>query len=496
MGQAWNLQVRQGTVYAAQSERNSLSSQVIFANRGIVTDRYGEVLIGNVAASDGSIERVYEHPGFGAVLGYVSYPKKDANGNFYDTDISGIAGVENSFDDILGGGNGTLLIEHNALGEVQSQGIINPPVSGEDLTLTIDSRAQKALFDAIRSLADQVPFLGGAGVLMDAKTGEVRALVSYPEYDPNILSSGGPADAIASYNDNPRKPYLDRVVSGLYAPGSIVKPFEAAGALTDGVITPSVTVNSTGSISVPNPYDPDHPTIFKDWKALGVVDLREAIAWSSDIYFYMVGGGLDGRAGLGIERLAYWFRTFGLENGTGIELPGEAIGFIPTPSWKEETYNDPWRIGNTYHTAIGQYAMQVTPIATARAIAAVANGGKLVKPTLVENAPLGGESIAVAQDALQVVREGMRLAVTRGTSIGLSSLDYLTHIAAKTGTAQTGVNNEYYNSWVIGFFPYEDPKYVFVVVMERGPSGNSTGGVYVVSQFLPKLHQAAPEYFD
>ncbi|MDO8624016.1 MAG: penicillin-binding transpeptidase domain-containing protein [bacterium] len=496
VGQLWNLQIFQGTTYAAMSARNSLSSQVVFANRGVVSDVQGVPLITNEAGEEGHVVRRYLTPGLGSVLGYISYPKKDSSGNYYDTEITGLAGIEAYFNTVLGGENGTLLVERDALGEVQSQGVIISPVNGSDLALTIDMRAQKALYDAIRSLADRVPFIGGAGILMEVNTGAVRALVSYPEYDSNILSSGAPSDSIAGYNASARKPYLDRAVVGLYAPGSIVKPFEAAGALTDGIITPDVTVNSTGSISVANPYDPKHPTIFKDWKALGVVDMREAIAWSSDIYFYMVGGGYGGQKGLGIERLAYWYRVFGLESPTGVELPNESSGFVPTPAWKEKTYNEIWRIGDTYHTAIGQYAMQITPIEMARAFAAIANGGKLVKPTLIKDAPLQGESVAVSQEALRVVREGMRKGVTEGTSAGLYPLESFVHLAGKTGTAQTGVHNEFYNSWAAGFFPYENPKYVYVVVMEKGPSTNTTGGVYVMSQFLSKLHQTAPEYFE
>lgn len=496
LAQVGNLQLLQGSVYAAQSERNSLSQKVLFANRGIITDRRGTPLVTNETSEAGATLRTYLTPGFGALLGYASYPKKDSSGKYYETEIAGIAGIEASLNELLTGKNGTVLIERNALGEVQSEGVVNPPERGNDLALSIDARAQKAFFEAVSTLADSVPFLGGAGVLMDAQTGEVYALVSYPEYDANVLTSGGPRETIAEYNASVRKPYLDRAVAGLYSPGSIIKPFEAAGALTDNLITPEVTVNSTGSISIPNPFDPEHPSIFKDWKALGVVDMRKAIAWSSDIYFYMLGGGYGGQKGLGIERLAYWYRAFGLESATGIELPNESLGFVPTPAWKEATYDEIWRIGDTYHTAIGQYAMQVTPIAVARAVAVVANGGTLVKPTLIKDAMHQGERIAASPDALQVAREGMRLGVTEGTSVGLASFEPLTHIAGKTGTAQSGLRNEFYNSWAIGFFPYENPKYVYVVVMEKGPAGNPTGGVYVINQFLTKLYQTAPEYFE
>ncbi len=445
--------------------------------------------------ADGFVRRLYSSPGFAHVLGYVSYPKKDSSGHYYDTTITGQAGIEAALDTTLGGHNGTLLVEEDARGQVQSQGTTLPPENGQTVTLSIDARAQKAFYDAVSQLADRIPFQGGSAVLMDVNTGEVHALVSYPEYDPNVLSSGGPSSVIAGYQTDSRQVYLDRAVTGLYTPGSIVKPIEAAGALTDGIITPDFTINDTGSISVPNPYDPAHPSIFIDWKAIGVEDLRKAIAWSSDVYFYTVGGGYGGQKGLGIDRLDYWYRTFGFTSPTGIELAGEKSGFVPTPDWKEATYHEPWRIGDTYHTAIGQYAMQITPLEAARAIAAVANGGKLVRPTLIKDAPLQGTSIAVSASALQVVREGMRLGATEGTSVGLSDLSFV-QVAGKTGTAQLGLHNEFYNSWAVGFFPYQHPKYVYVVVMEHGPSGNLYGGIYAIHQALQELHATAPEYFQ
>lgn len=495
VAQAANLEVIKGAKYAEQSEKNRLRPGILFAERGAILDRNGVPLVSNEATDDGTVKRNYKTPGFAHLLGYVSYPKKDKSGHYYDTDITGVAGTEAAFNTTLAGINGRLLVEEDALGQTKSEGTVSPPENGQNLTLSIDARAQTAFYHAISSLADKIPFQGGSGILMNVETGEILALVSYPEYDPNVLSSGGPSDTIASYSTDSRQPYLDRAVSGLYTPGSIVKPLEASGALTDGVITPATAVYSSGSISIPNPYDPAHPSIFKDWKALGLMDTRHAIAWSSDVFFYSVGGGFGAVKGLGIERLKYWFETFGLTKPTGIELPREASGFVPDPAWKEKTYKEPWRLGDTYHTAIGQYAMQITPIEAARAIAAVANGGKLVKPTILAGQAPQGESVAVSPDALQVVREGMRLGATEGTSIGLNDLSF-THIAGKTGTAQLGFHNEFYNSWAVGFFPYEHPKYVYVVVMEKGPSGNSLGGIYAVHQALAELHQTAPELFQ
>lgn len=495
LAQTWNLQVNQGAAYAAQSQRNSLDERPLFAERGIILDDQGTPLVTNELTNDGFVRRVYKTPGFGALLGYVSYPKKDANGNFYETEMKGMAGIELAYNNQLAGTNGSLLVETDATGKITSQGSIKPPVNGTSLTLSIDARVQQAFFDAIKGLADKVPFEGGSGILMDVETGELRAYVSYPEYDPNVLSAGAPKDVIRGYSTDSRRPYLNRPVQGLYTPGSVVKPLEAAGAVTDGAIDPNYTVNAQGSLSLPNPYNPSKPNIFKDWKVLGVIDLRDAIAWSSDVYFYMVGGGYGNVKGLGIKRLAYWYDTFGLTSPTGLGLQGEKSGFVPTPEWKQETFGEAWNIGNTYHTAIGQYSMQVTPLAQARAIAAIANGGYLVKPTLVHGAPITKTQLPLSTQAIKVVQEGMRMGVTEGTSIGLNDLSFV-EPAGKTGTAQQGVRNEFHTSWAVGFWPYDHPKYVYTVIMERGPASNVLGGIYVMHQVLTTMRHSAPEYFE
>lgn len=492
--QAGRLGIIEGERYALQSEQNRLRNEVVFAKRGAIVDRFGTPLAYNEAGESGFDVRTYKAPGYGSLLGYVSYPKKDSSGHYYETEIEGLAGVEAYFDERLKGVNGRLLVEEDARGVIQSQGSIIPATDGETITLSIDSRVQDAFYSSLSELADRIPFQGGAAVLMDVETGEVLALASFPEYDPNILSRGEDRDTIVSYNTNPRRVYLNRVTSGLYAPGSIVKPVVAAGAYNDGIISAEKVIVSTGALVIPNPYNPDNPTVFKDWKAHGGTDMRRAIAVSSDVYFYTVGGGFGDQAGLGIERLKYWYETFGYTTATGIELPSEKVGFVPSPSWKVETYDEPWRIGNTYHTAIGQYSMQVTPLEALRATAAIANGGKLVKPTLLKDAPLQGKSITISSEALKIAREGMRQAVTEGTAKGLNV--GFTEIAAKTGTAEIGAKKEYVNAWVVGFFPYDKPKYAFVVVMERGPVHNTVGGVYVAVTALQKLNQTAPEFFS
>lgn len=495
IAQAANLGLVEGDTYAEQSERNRLRPDILFAQRGAILDRNGTPLATNVVNDDGSVTRTYQTPGFAHVLGYVSYPKKDSSGFYYDTEITGLAGVEKAFNDTLAGENGMLLTEEDARGTVQSQGTVKPPRNGAPVTLAIDARAQQAFHDSIAELADKTPFSGGAAVLMDVRTGEVHALVSYPEYDPNILSSGEPADVIGGYASNPRNPYLNRAIAGLYTPGSIVKPAGAAAALNDGVISEDKQILSTGTLVVPNPYDPTKPTVFRDWKALGWKDMRGAIAWSSSIYFYVIGGGYGDQPGLGISRLEYWFKQFGYDTPTGIELDGEAQGIIPNPAWKEKRFGEPWRIGDTYNTAIGQYGMKVTMLEAARATAAIANGGTLLRPTILAGGSEPSGKLPISPHALQVAREGMRMGVTEGTSSGLNALGF-SRFAGKTGTAQVGARNEFYNMWAVGFWPYENPKYVYVVLMDRGPAGTSVGAVYATYHALSALHATAPEYFE
>ena len=488
----WDLQVVNGEAFALESAHNSLEVTTLFAPRGNIVDLHGVVLAENVEKPDGSMGRSYLVPSLGQIIGYVSYPKKDAHGVYYDTIESGVAGLEAKYDSLLAGKNGQLLVEKDAFGTIRSQGTIVPAQAGETLRLSIDANLEEHLARAISDTARERGFIAGAGVILDIDTGAVLAIVSYPSYDPNVMSNGTPADTISMYNTNPGRPFLDHAVQGVYAPGSIVKPFVASGALTDGLITSNTIINDPGFLSIPDPYHPGKKFIYKGWKALGPVDVRNAIAWSSDVFFYTVGGGFGSQKGLGIDRLDYWYKQFGLGSTTGIDLPEEAEGLIPTPAWKETTFDEPWYLGDTYFTAIGQYSVQVTPIQMARATAAVANGGKLFTPTLLKGQEPEFTVVPVETSSLQVVREGMRICVTKALASALN-LPYVS-VAAKTGTAQTGVRNQYDNSWVEGFFPYENPRYAFAVVLERGPSGAGGQSVNVMRKLFDALYAENSPY--
>jgi penicillin-binding protein 2 len=350
----------------------------------------------------------------------------------------------------------------------------------------------QGLFDAIAARADASGFQGGSGVIMDIHTGEIIALTSYPEYSMQALSDGD-KDSLAALMADKRQPFLNRAVNGLYSPGSIIKPFVGVAALTEGVIDENKQILSTGSISLPNPYDPAHPSVFKDWRPQGLVNVRQAIAVSSDVYFYEVGGGFQNQPGLGIDRIDQYLRLFGFGAPAGLLGFDEPAGTIPTPAWKLANFdNDPWRIGDTYHTAIGQYGVQVTPLQAARAVAALANGGMLMTPTIIASSTPQGVDLHLPAHNLDVAKEGMRMGVTQGiaTAVNIPGLA----VAAKTGTAQVGVHNEYINSWMVGFFPYDNPRYAYAIVLERGPASTLVGASAAASDFLRWMIANAPEY--
>ncbi|MHB8652095.1 MAG: penicillin-binding transpeptidase domain-containing protein [Minisyncoccota bacterium] len=520
---AFSLQVKSGQMYHAKAEANRLEQIPIFARRGIINDRNGVPLVWNTAvdtpspefrgvasttdpliavrgsspaanSSDPYIRSYIRAGGFAHVLGYVSYPLRDAKGTYYQPAFLGKAGVEATQDRALQGANGTQVIETDAVGRVSSESIINPPRDGQNVSLSIDAGVQAELYSQIESLAHDKGFTGGAGVIMDVHTGEMLALVSYPEYDPQVLSLGDDRKKIQEYLTGSSLPLLDRALSGLYTPGSIVKPFMAVGALEERIISPDKKILSTGSISIPNPYDPKLTSIFRDWQPQGWVDMRKAIAMSSDVYFYEIGGGyLDQQQGLGIGNIKKYATLFGIGSPTGIPLWGETTGVIPDPEWKAKNFNgEPWRLGDTYHTVIGQYGFQVTPLQMVRAAAALANGGTLLRPQIIHGVVPQGTTLPLRSENLAIARDGMHQAVEYGTAKGLFMSEF--SVAGKTGTAELGSRKKYVNSWVMGFFPFEDPQYAFVVVMERGPYENTIGGVYVMRQVFEWLAVHRPQY--
>lgn len=494
LGQLFKLQIIEGAAYAQRSLNNHLNRTVIFAERGVIYDRTGERLAWNAEGTTGRAfaERVYsDRRGIGQILGYVNYPRKDSSGFYFRTEYVGRGGAEESFDADLRGENGEQLLEVDALGESISENVVHEPQSGQEIRLTIDARLSEALYDHIATSAARVDFRSGAGAIMDVETGEIIAMASYPSFDPEAMTRGD-ADAIDAYNADDRLPFLNKITSGIYTPGSIVKPFVALGALAEGIISPNKVIVSTGALTVPNPYNPEAPTIFRDWRVNGPTDMRRAIAVSSNIYFFYVGGGFQDQEGLGITKLNTHLSRFKLGDMTGIALPGEEDGIIPNPAWKQETFDDEWRLGDTYNTSIGQFGFQVTPLSMLRAYAAVANGGTLLRPLIRAGEVPESITVPVEAEHLRIIKEGMRMGAIDGTARSLGRKDV--EFAAKTGTAELGAKKDFVNSWVVGFYPYEKPKYAFILLMERGPRANLFGATPIMGQFFSWVAIHMPHY--
>lgn len=481
------MQIMQSDEYTEKSNRNHLRSTPIFAMRGTISDRNGKLLAWNTAASSTTEvpKRSYTPtPGFSHLLGYVSYPKKDSSGVFWQEEYLGKDGVEYQYQSELQGVPGQRVIAINARQEVESENVTVDPTNGSNINLTVDAAVQAKLYERIKALALDYGYVSGAGAIMDINTGEMLALTSYPEYDNNLITNAvtpeEKAQLSADLLDKSQK-FLDRPVSGLFTPGSTVKPFIAIASLMEGVITPEKQILSTGALVIKNKYGgPD--SVFKDWKAHGWTDMRKAIAESSDEYFYQVGGGYGDQPGLGIDRINRYTTMFGFASTTGIDLPGENYGNIPSQEWKKKVFGEDWLLGNTYHTSIGQYGFQITPLELVRGIAMIANGGTLVTPHVREGLQTERTVLPVKDKDLQVIREGMRQGVLAGTGVVLQMPGV--NIASKSGTAELGVKKDLINSWITGFFPYEHPRYAFVVMMEKGSVHNLHGAVFAARETI------------
>lgn len=399
------------------------------------------------------------------------------DGEYLLTDYIGKIGLESFYEELLKGVDGKKRIEVDSLGKEKKIVASQEAVSGSNLTLTLDIGLQKVLFDSISEALIRTGAPGGSAVALDPRTGEVLAIVNSPSFDTNSFSRGLKPDEFGELLDDPSKPLFMRSITGQYPSGSTIKPVIAAAALQEGVITGSTTVLSTGGIKA-------GPQFFPDWKAggHGQTDVRKAIAESVNTFFYLVGGGDDEIEGLGVERIVEYAKLFGLGEQSNIDLPGESNGFLPTKDWKLEAKGERWYLGDTYHLAIGQGDILVTPLQVANFIATIANGGTLYQPSLVSSVseaeskviskiqPIVIRDNFINSAYLKIVREGLRQAVTSGSAVGLQSLPIAA--AGKTGTAQFGSSDKTH-AWFVGFAPYDTPEIVIAVLIEEGGEGSA-----------------------
>ncbi len=400
-------------------------------------------------------KRKYLSESLSHILGFVGL-------NEDDNVSRGRSGLEAYYDEILKGKDGAKIFYKNAQGEIEDTEVVSEPKQGNKLQTTIDYDLQEYFYNRFMRGLQSLGRTAGVGLAFNPKNGEILALMSLPSFDPN---------KIADYLSNPDKPLFNRAVSGVYNPGSTIKPVHATAILEEGIVSPQYQVFSAGYIEIPNPYYPDKPSRFVDWKAHGLVDLYSALARSSNVYFYETVGGFGNLSGLGIERLKSYWEKFGFGKKTDIDLPSEASGFLPDPQNKEKRTGSPWRLGDTYNVAIGQGDVTVTPLQLLNAITAIANHGKVYVPHL----KIGEEKllfdISYLETKLKEVRHGMEDAVseTYGTAHLLSNLPL--KVAAKTGSAQT-TNNTKTNALFVGYAPAADPQIAILVLIEDAKEGS------------------------
>lgn len=422
-------------------------------------------------------------PSLGHILGYVGkispeqYDAKKEEG-YLRTDLIGKAGLEDSYEFWLAGERGERVTEVDAFGHSKRVVFDEEPKSGKTLELSLDLRLQQAAEQALKEIIEENEDIKkGVVIAMDPSDGKILASVSWPAYDNNAFSGKVSSTVYAALLEDENTPLLPRAWAGLYPSGSTIKPVFAAAALADGIITPNTTILSTGGIWVSSRF-------FPDWKpgGHGATNVRRAIAWSVNTFFYMIGGGTDNFQGMGANRMAEWLRKFGFGEPTGLDIGGEYGGLVPTPEWRVQKRNERWYIGDTYNYSIGQGDLLVTPLQIALSTAEIANGGKRIYPHFVKNQDayelykqLNGlepinEPIAPLEH-IKTVQAGMRDTVIYGSGRALAS--FPVNVAGKTGTAQWR-NDRPNHAWFTSYAPYEDPKIVVTVLLEEGTEGSET----------------------
>ncbi len=444
-----------------------------------------------------------------------------AERNYRPGDRVGRLGAEAVFEEKLRGRDGRELVEVDAVGRTIRTLGRDPEQSGESITLSVDSALSKIA-------ADTFPKgMKGAIIVSKPQTGEILALYASPTFDPNSFSRGMSATEYEGLLNNPDKPLFNRAIGGVYPPGSVFKQVVAIAGLQEGAVTPDTTVDDNGAITI-------GPFTFPNWyftqygKTEGVITIVRAIQRSNDIFFYKVG------EWLGITKLSFWARKVGLGKPLGIELAGEAGGLVPDPAWKNDHFQTPadllarnneWYLGDTYHVAIGQGYLLVTPLQVNTWTNVVANGGKLCRPT-IEKAESGKRKAAsnckdlgIKKETIDLVTEGMRKACETGGT-GWPLFEFTVHssqfteenqasfsalpstenrepitskrvpVACKTGTAEYGDPNNKTHAWFTVFGPLPkddldetekndpsvisgDPEISVTVLVEEGGEGSN-----------------------
>lgn len=432
---------------------------------------------------------------FAHIIGYEGLIKKKEftqkkEQGYLLTDRIGKTGLEIHYEDSLRGRHGvsknTVDSREKTVRNLQEDAAI----PGMDLHTHIESDLQTVLTNRLLEELDRAQTKTAAAVALDPRSGAVKALVSLPLYDNNAFVHGIDSQTYSAWITNDDRPLFNRVVAGAFPPGSTVKPVMGVATVMEDVVDPSYQIESKGGLMLGNRF-------FGDWKVHGFTDLREAIAVSSDVYFYTVAGGHSGIKGMGIERMNHWMTRFGYGSKTGIDLPSEVSGTYPTREIKQDLVGEKWFVGDTYNSSIGQGFVNATPLQVANSIAAIANGGTLYTPRIADYFQnSSGEKMIVEKNiintnlssprSIKIAQEGMRQTVTQGTAQMMQSIPV--DVAGKTGTAQFG-SEEDVHSWFVGYAPYDQPELVILVLMQ-GQTGE------ISSTTMPVARDVLQWYFD
>ena len=422
--------------------------------------------------------RSYVDPSlYSPVIGYVGPITEDELADLRDrgylnTALIGRTGLEWSYENYLKGTLGWREIERDAAQREIKTLSFAPPVTGNTLVTTIDDRLQKLLDTELRKGVDEDRFTQAVGVALNPQNGEILAMVSIPGYDNNWFVQGITPDQMKQLNADDRHPLVNKAIGEIYPPGSTFKMVTGLSALSAGTATRNTVVNVSSTVMTVSGFR------FYDWRAHGRLDFLNGFAHSSDIYFYTLAGGSPmgpGVVGAGPVNIAKYGRMLGFGERTGIDLPGEARGIMPDPGWKLATFDEEWTIGNTYHEAIGQGYVAVTPLQLLNAYASVANGGTVYTPHLLKEVrdpqgsvvatyspPAPPRKLEMRQDDLRLIRESARRVVTIGHAY-MPNLKL--PIAGKTGTAEFGAssgkdsagrNRLGFHNWFVSFVPQQD----------------------------------------
>lgn len=481
-------------------------------------------------------------PLFSHLLGYVGQISREdyeAEKEAYEPDDRvGQTGIEAALEEHLRGKKGWQRVIVNAKERVVTEISSQQPITGNNVSLTLDADLQRAVAAALQDGLTQAKVQAGVAIVMRVDNGQILSMVSLPSYDNNLFSAGISQKDFDLLNNDKTLPMFNRAIGGAYPPGSTYKMITAAAALQEGVVTPDDTYYCPGYIEVPYTWNEKQRNPFRDWRIQGHgnINIVQALTVSSDVFFYIMAGPKqedrkvkqdDGTEkiiwtryytpgaknpnefnGLGIERLDRYAQAFGLGKKTGIELPGESAGLAPGPNWKIKTYpSDYWSMGDTLVTAIGQGYNLVTPLQLVNATAAIANGGTLYQPQVVMNVtdwsgkvvqdyqPKALGQLPVSPENLDVVREGMRQVVSnkdKGTAARMTLKSI--KVAGKTGTAEygekigekDGKEIRRSHAWFTAYAPYDKPEIAVVVLLEGGEQSleGSTFAVPVTDAIL------------